>query len=177
MTETGELTYRRVHRASPELLFDCMTTPEHLTHCWGPKGATTPVENIVVDLRPGGAFETTMVNDADGSTHTMRAVYSDVRRPDRLEWIEADVEGGMRTAITFVDLGDGRTEVTTHQTNVPEAYLSAEARAGFATSLDRFDEYLATLTSDQLERSWLRRIAPEEPRPFEVRQVRVHRRG
>src|SRR5690606_29304376 len=55
------------------------------------------------------------------------------------------VEGGMRTTITFVDLGDGRTEVTTHQPNVPEAFLSAQARAGFESSLDRFEAYLATL--------------------------------
>lgn len=145
MTETGELTYRRVHRAPPELLFDCMTTPEHLAHFWGPAGTTTPVENIVIDLRPGGAFETTMVSDADGGTYTMRAVYTEVGRPHRLGWIEPGVEGGMRTTITFTDLGDGRTEVITHQTNVPEAYRSAEARAGFATSLDRFDAYLAGL--------------------------------
>jgi uncharacterized protein YndB with AHSA1/START domain len=145
MTETGELTYRRVHRASPELLFDCMTTPEHLAHFWGPTGTTTPVGNIVIDLRPGGAFETTMVSDADGGTYTMRAVYAEILRPERLVWIESGVEGGMRTTLTFVDLKDGRTEVVTHQTNVPAAYLSAEARAGFATSLDRFDAYLTTL--------------------------------
>lgn len=147
MTETGELTYRRVHRASPELLFDCMTTPEHLVHFWGPAGTTTPVGGITVDLRPGGAFETTMVNDADGSTYTMRAVYVEVSRPERLVWAEADVEGGMRTTVTFVDLLDGRTEVVTHQTNVPAAYLSAEAQAGFATSLDRFDAYLVGLSA------------------------------
>ena len=92
---------RRAHlparaRRVAELLFDCMTTPEHLTHFWGPAGTTTPVDNITVDLRPGGAFETTMVNDADGSSYTMRAVYVEVRRPDRLVWIEADVEGGMQ---------------------------------------------------------------------------------
>jgi uncharacterized protein YndB with AHSA1/START domain len=145
MTETGELTYRRVHRASRELLFDCMTKPEHLTNFWGPIGTTTPIDAITVDLRPGGAFETTMVNDADGSTYTMRAVYVEVSRPERLVWVEPDVEGGMRTTITFVALDDGRTEVVTHQTNVPAAYLSAEARAGFTTSLDRFDAYLAGL--------------------------------
>jgi uncharacterized protein YndB with AHSA1/START domain len=146
MTGTGELTYRRVHQAPPELLFDCMTRPEHLAQFWGPTGTTTPVDAITVDLRPGGAFETTMVNDADGSTYTMRAVYVEVRRPDRLVWVEGDVEGGMRTTITFVDLHDGRTEVVTHQTNVPAAYLSAQARAGFSTSLDRFDAYLARIT-------------------------------
>ena len=149
MTETGELTFSRVHRGSPELLFDCMTTPEHLTHFWGPAGTTTPIENITVDLRPGGVFETTMVNDADGSTYTMRAVYAEVRRPELLVWVEPEVEGGMRTTITFVDLHDGRTEVLTHQTNVPAAYLSAEARAGFNTSLDRLDVYLARLTDTQ----------------------------
>ena len=149
MTETGELTFRRTHRASPERLFDCMTTPEHLTHFWGPIGTTTPIDSITIDLRPGGAFETTMVNDADGSTYAMKAVYAEVSRPDRLVWIEAGVEGGMRTEVTFVDLGDGRTEVVTHQTNVPEAYRSAEAQAGFATSLDRLDAYLASLDAEQ----------------------------
>ena len=149
MTETGEMTFRRVHQASRERLFDCMTTPEHLAHFWGPTGTTTPIDNITVDLRPGGAFETTMVNAADGNTYTMKAVYAEVSRPDRLVWVEAGVEGGMRTEVTFVDLGDGRTEVVTHQTNVPEANLSAEAKAGFATSLDRFDAYIASLASEQ----------------------------
>ena len=30
---------------------------------------------LIVDLRPGGLFETVMVNDADGSMYTMRAAY------------------------------------------------------------------------------------------------------
>jgi uncharacterized protein YndB with AHSA1/START domain len=147
MTDTGELTYTRVHDAPPELLFDCMTTPEHLTHFWGPEGTTTPVDDITVDLRPGGVFETTMVNAADGSTYTMRATYVEVRRPDLLVWMEPDVEGGMRTTVTFTAIAGGRTEVVTHQTNVPAAYLSAQARAGFQTSLDRFDAYLATINN------------------------------
>jgi uncharacterized protein YndB with AHSA1/START domain len=143
----GEFTYTRIHRASPELLFDCMTTPEHLSHFWGPDGTSTPVDGITVDLRPGGAFETVMVNDADGSTYTMRAVYVEVRRPERLVWTEPAVEGGMTTTITFTDLGDGRTEVTTHQTNVPAAFADPRARAGFETSLERFARYLPTIVS------------------------------
>ncbi|KQV75946.1 hypothetical protein ASC61_13535 [Aeromicrobium sp. Root344] len=149
MTETGEMRFSRVHTASPERLFDCMTTPEHLARFWGPTGTTTPLDGITVDLRPGGAFETTMVNDADGSAYTMKAVYAEVSRPERLVWVEAGVEGGMRTEITFIDLGDGRTEAVTHQTNVPQAYLSAEAQAGFRTSLDRLDTYLASLDPEQ----------------------------
>jgi len=139
----NELTYRRVHRAPRELLFDCMTTPAHLAHFWGPTGTTTPVDGIVVELRPGGRFETVMVNDADGSAYTMRAVYEAVDPPHRLVWREVD--SGMRTTVTFTDNGDGTTEVVTHQVDVPEPYLSPEAQAGFATSLSRFEAYLATL--------------------------------
>lgn len=142
--EVGELTYRRVHRASRELVFACMTTPAHLTHFWGPAGTTTPLEGITVDLRVGGTFETVMVG-ADGSRYIMRAVYVEVDPPERLVWSEPDVEGGMTTTITFIDLGDGRTEVITHQTNVPARYRTPEAQAGFATSLDRLDAYLTDL--------------------------------
>jgi uncharacterized protein YndB with AHSA1/START domain len=142
---TGELTHKRIHIGSPELLFDCMTVPEHLTHFWGPTGTVTPLENIVVELRPGGRFETTLVNESDGGEYAMHAIYTEVDRPDRLGWKEVDEEGGMLTSITFTDLGDGRTEVVTYQTNVPAFVLTPEAQAGLQTSIDRMDAYLATL--------------------------------
>ena len=64
---------------------------------------------------------------------------------ERLVFSEPDVEGGMTTSITFTDLGDGRTEVVTHQTNVPEMYINPEAQAGMQSSFDRFAAYLTTL--------------------------------
>jgi uncharacterized protein YndB with AHSA1/START domain len=144
--QPGEFTYRRVHRASRELLFDCLTQPEHLAEFWGPAGTSTPAGGITVDLRPGGAFKTEMISDTDGSRYTMRAVYVEVRRPERLVWTEPGVEGGMTTTITLTDLGDGTTEVVTHQTNVPAMFASPESQAGFQTSLDRFAAYVTTLT-------------------------------
>jgi uncharacterized protein YndB with AHSA1/START domain len=151
MTDPGtpsEFTYRRVHDAPRELLFDCMTQPRHLARFWGPAGTSTPPGGIKVDLRPGGAFETTMVNDADGSTYTMRARYVEVRRPERLVWTEQQADGGMTTTITFVELSDGRTEVTTHQVNVPATIAGPQAQRGFLTSLDRFAGYVASLAGD-----------------------------
>ena len=142
---TGEMTYRRIHAAPRELLFDCMTQPEHLAHFWGPAGTTAPAGRITVDLRPGGVFETAMISDDGGGEYIMRAVYVEIDRPGRLVWTEPDVQGGMTTTITFADLGDGRTEVTTHQSNVPAMFRSPEAQAGFTTSLDRFSAYLAAL--------------------------------
>lgn len=143
----GELTYRRIHNARRELLFDCMTRPEHLTHFWGPTGTTTPADRITVDLRPGGVFETVMRSDNDGSEYLMRATYHTVDRPATLGWTE---EGsGMVTSISFIDLGDERTEVITRLVNVPAAYRAPEAQAGFATSLDRCAAYVAELVASR----------------------------
>ena len=145
MTEPPQLTYRRVHRASRELLFRCMTTPAHLAQFWGPIGTTTPVARITVELHSGGAFEAVIVSDADGSEHTMRAVYEAVDPPALLVWREID--SGMTTTITFTDLGDGTTEVVTHETAVPARYLTPEARAGWESSLDRFGGYIVRLVT------------------------------
>jgi uncharacterized protein YndB with AHSA1/START domain len=146
-TGAGELTYTRVFDAPRELVFRCMIEPEHLTHFWGPAGVSTPLENIKVDARPGGAFETVMVNDADGSQYPMRAVYVEIVEPERLVWTEPDT--GVTTTSTFVDLGDARTEIHIRQANVPEAFRSPEAQAGFSTSLDRFAAYLGKLSGDR----------------------------
>ena len=145
-TNLGELTFERVFPAPRELVFECMTTPAHLTHFWGPYGVSTPIENITVDLRVGGAFETIMVNDETGEQYPSRGVYVEIAPPERLVFSEPGVEGGMTTAITFIDQGDGTTKTITHQTNVPEMYRAPEAQAGMLSSFDRFEAYLRTLT-------------------------------
>ena len=139
----AELVFTRVFEAPRQLVFQCMTQPEHLTHFWGPAGTSAPVEHITVDPRPGGVFETVMINDADGSRYPTQAVYDEVAPPERLVWTEA--HSGMTVTVTFTDLGGSRTGVEIHQVRVPEAVRSPQAQAGFLTSLDRFARYLATL--------------------------------
>jgi uncharacterized protein YndB with AHSA1/START domain len=143
----GELTYTRVFDAPRELVFRCMVEPEHLTHFWGPAGVHTPLGGITVDARPGGVFETAMINDSEGRQYTMRAIFVEVTEPERLVWTEP--ASGVTTTSTFTDLGGARTEVRIHQANVPPAFLSPEAQAGFATSLDRFAGYLGQISRRQ----------------------------
>ena len=135
----------RVFDAPRQLVFSCMVEPEHLTHFWGPIGTSAPLDQITADARPGGAFRTLMVNDADGSTYPTRARYLEVSAPERLSWIED--HSGMTVTATFTDLGDDRTQVDIEQTNVPAQMLDARAQAGFLTSLDRFAAHLARLTA------------------------------
>ncbi|MDQ1487092.1 MAG: hypothetical protein QOJ62_2785 [Actinomycetota bacterium] len=144
-TDLGELVITRVFDAPRELVFRCMTEPQHLTHFWGPIGTTTPLDDITVDARPGGAFETVMVNDADGSRYPMRAVYVEIVKSERLVW--TDPTSGMTTTSTFSDVDGSRTQVHIHQTNVPAFFRSADAQAGFSSSLDRFATYLGEISS------------------------------
>jgi uncharacterized protein YndB with AHSA1/START domain len=139
----GELTYTRVFDAPRELVFHCMLEPEHLTHFWGPAGVSTPLETIKVDARPGGVFETVMVNDSDGARYPTRAVYVEIAEPERIVWTEPG--SGVTTTSIFRDLGGERTELQIRQANAPEGYRSPEARAGFSTSLDRLATYLEKL--------------------------------
>jgi uncharacterized protein YndB with AHSA1/START domain len=140
---THDLTFTCILDAPRELVFRCMIEPQHLTHFWGPVGTSAPLDKITVEARAGGVFETTMVNDADGSEHTMRSVYTEILEPEKLVWTEP--ASGMTTTSLFVDLGDGRTEVSIHQTDVPAMFTSEDAQAGFKSSLDRFDAYLSSL--------------------------------
>ena len=136
-----ELVYRRVLRAPRELVWRCLTDPADLTRFWGPSGMTTPIDGIVVELRPGGRFETLMVGEH--GSHRMVATFTEVVAPERLAWVESAT--GMHTTSTLDDLGDGTTAVVIRQRNVPEAMRVPEARAGFLTSLDKLEEHLAHL--------------------------------
>jgi uncharacterized protein YndB with AHSA1/START domain len=143
-TRPDELRFTRTFDAPRALVFECMTDPDHLTHFWGPVGTSAPRAHIHIDARPGGVFETLMVNDADGSEYPTRAVYDEVRPPELLVWTEA--HSGMRVRAEFLEQGPERTEVRIHQINVPEQMRLADVQAGFRTSLDRFAAYLAGLT-------------------------------
>jgi hypothetical protein len=55
----------------------------------------------------------------------------------------------MHTTGTLADLGDGCTELVITQRHVPEPMRSAQARAGFLTSLDRLEEHLARLLPEE----------------------------
>jgi len=144
-TVSGELTITRIFNARPEVVFECMTTPSHLTHFWGPIGISTPLSGIIVEPKPGGRFETLMVNDQSGEEYPMRGVFVEFDPPKKFSFTEAGVEGGMMTSIVFHDLGDGRTETVTHQTNVPPMLMRPEARQGLESSFVKMDEYLERL--------------------------------
>ncbi len=140
-----ELVYRRTVRAPRELVWHCLTEPAELAQFWGPRGAVTPVEGIVVELHVGGRFETLMIGEQ--GSHLMAAVFTEVVPFERLAWVEP--ASGMHTTSTLRDCGDGTTEIVIHQRNVPEPMRAPQARAGFLTSLDKLTEHLDLMQGDR----------------------------
>jgi uncharacterized protein YndB with AHSA1/START domain len=144
-----EFTITRVVEAPRDLVFQAWTQPEHLTKWWGPRGFTTPLESISIDLRPGGRFELTMVQDSDGAEYAVEMEIEELEPPERFSFSWGDTEnplpqaGAGTATITFADRGD-KTEMTLHQSahNTDEGHRDAEA--GWSQSIDRLGEELAS---------------------------------
>ena len=137
-----DLIYRRVFRAPRELVWHCLTDPDELAQFWGPRGMTAPIDGIVVELRPGGRFETPMLG-AHGS-YRMVGTFTEVVPPDRLAWIESAT--GMHTTSTPTTSATAQPKSSSVSGTFPETVRIPEARAGFRTSLDKLEEHLARLT-------------------------------
>jgi uncharacterized protein YndB with AHSA1/START domain len=141
--DLGEVTIVRDYDAPREMVFAAMLDPQQLEKFWGPIGTHSPADKMVVEPWVGGRFETVMIADDGSGEYPTAAIFTEVDEPSVLAFREPEAE--MVTRSTYEDLGNGRTRVTIHQTNVPEMFRSPEALAGFETSLDRFSAYLAEL--------------------------------
>jgi uncharacterized protein YndB with AHSA1/START domain len=132
-----EFTITRVFEAPRELVWRAWTDPEHVASWFGPQGITTPRSTITMDVRPGGTFELTMIDDADGTEYPSGGTFLEVVEPERLVWRDRDIN--LLVTLTFVDLG-GRTEMKCHvvgRTGGKEAY------EGWSTMFDKLAEVVA----------------------------------
>ncbi|MFG2917883.1 SRPBCC domain-containing protein [Kitasatospora sp. NPDC048298] len=142
MTENlGELTITRELPGTPADAFEAYFEPERFVCFWGPVGTHVPLESVTVEARVGGRYDSTMVVDETGEQYPVKAEIAEFRAGESFTMVE---EGsGMRSTITFSELGEGRTQVVLHQTEVPEMFRGPEAEAGLNSSFDRLVEHLA----------------------------------
>ena len=75
---TKDLILSRILKAPRSLIYTCWTTPEHMAHWFMPKPHF--VDNITIDLAPGGRFDSTM--HVDGAVIPSRGCVLDAI-PDR----------------------------------------------------------------------------------------------
>jgi uncharacterized protein YndB with AHSA1/START domain len=141
-----EITIRRVFDAPLEAVWDAWTQPDQLAAWWGPPGWSTPLENVALELRPGGTMRVTSVSDEDGTEMTTTGILTEVSAYERLVFDERPEEAwheGATSSVTFTDLGEGRTEMVMRSTINTTEELRAQAEAGVNGAFDRLAELLS----------------------------------
>ena len=141
-----EIRIRRVFDAPRELVWKAWTEPEHLARWWGPRGRTTPVDSITLDLRPGGTFRVSSVSDEHGDDMVTLGTFREVVPPERLVLDEAADDSwhdGAESEVTLIELGDGRTEMRFRATVHTTEEMIGIAEVGITSAFDRLAEQLA----------------------------------
>lgn len=140
-----EFTIVRVFDAPREAVWRAWTEPEQFAQWFGPRGISTPVDKLHMDLRPGGAASLVMVDDASGQEYPNTGTYLEVVPPERLVWADdgmPDGSGAGTVTVTLRDLGD-KTELTLHAVSEFTDTMRAQAETGWGSTFDKLAELLA----------------------------------
>lgn len=133
----------RLLPAPVDLVWQALTTPEHLAAFWGGDHALVAHESVTVDLRVGGTFALeTRPPDGRGPGRRLRFRYQAIDEPDLLVLLEPAT--GLETTIRLTTAEDGTT-ITVHQRHLPPELRTEQARVGLAAILDALHDRL-TLT-------------------------------
>lgn len=159
----------RVFNAPRDLLWKCLTKPEHLSQWWGAAGVKIVKSDM--DFRVGGTYHYGMQNP-DGQIMWGRQVYREITPPERIVLINSfsDEAGGLgrhplapqwplqiHTIFTFEEEPGGRTRFTVHWSPYE---ATAEEQAAFDSGhqsmtmgwggvFDKLDTYLARMQQQQ----------------------------
>ncbi len=151
---TTELILKRVLKAPRPLIYTCWTTPEHMVHWFMPKPHF--VTDIVIDLRPGGRYDSTM--HVEGAAFPSRGCVLDAVKDRRFAFTDlmtADFQPVAAPGLGFtatIDLSDHEGGTLYHVTarHRTEADTKKHEEMGFSSGwgivADQLDAYALGLT-------------------------------
>jgi uncharacterized protein YndB with AHSA1/START domain len=149
-----DLVLERVVPVRPELVWRAWTVPEHVVRWFAPLPWTTV--DCEIDLRPGGAFRTTMRSDEGVVQSPNVACYLEIVENRRLVWTDALLPGYrpsgepfMTAAILLEPDGPNGTRYTAIAKHRDPATRAQHEEMGFhhgwATALDQLVEVVKEL--------------------------------
>jgi uncharacterized protein YndB with AHSA1/START domain len=143
-----EVVMTRVFDAPRTLVFDAWSKPEHVQQ-WmtGPEGWTMPVCEI--DFRPGGEWHFVWRRE-DGSEMSMRGVYREIVRPERVVHTESwggDWPETVNTHVLAEENGKTTSTITIlyPSKEARDAALQTGMKDGASVTFERLAEYLRKL--------------------------------
>jgi uncharacterized protein YndB with AHSA1/START domain len=144
-----EIRMTRLFDAPRQLVFEAMTSPEHVKRWWGQLGEGYSVPVCEIDLRVGGAWR--FVNRHPRGEAAFYGEYREITPPDRLvftEIYEPFPESVSVVTAEFVDEG-GKTRFTAtvrySSLEVRDMVISTGMARGAGISYDRLEDLVGEL--------------------------------
>lgn len=138
-------TLTRTLPTTPENVWSAWTDPDEAAQWFHPEGASTPRETVAMDVRVGGRYTYTMVNDTDGARYVTGGVYREVSPDERLAftWGDPDSDPDETPVVTlvFTPTNEG-TQLTFDLRGVDGAKGDQYYYDGWDSALDVLEGYL-----------------------------------
>lgn len=140
----------RVFDAPRALVFEAMTSPEHVKRWYGPRD--TQLSSVEIDLRVGGRFRYVMQGPG-GMEFAFSGVYREVEVPSRIvnTWVFEPMPDKEALETATWEEENGRTRVTLRiRFQTPEDYAGwagSGAFGGWSQTLERLAETIAELAA------------------------------
>lgn len=142
-----QFTITRIFDAPRALVWQAWTEQADAAEWWHPRGISMKPGSVSVDVRVGGRYAYTMVNDADGSEYPTTGVYREVAAPERLVFTWASPgdpdESAPVITVTLRELDGERTEMLFHLVGFPGAPGDDNVYDGWDSAFDLLAEHLA----------------------------------
>jgi uncharacterized protein YndB with AHSA1/START domain len=137
------LTLVRRVRARPSIVFEAMTTPEGISHWWGPD--PEPVLQAESDPRPGGNYRVRF-RTSDGEEHESSGEFLEVIPSSRIvmtwRWTGGREDPGeSRVEIVLRPVPEG-TEITFTHSRLHDEDSRRSHEGGWSGAFDKLDAYL-----------------------------------
>jgi uncharacterized protein YndB with AHSA1/START domain len=146
-TDESGITIIRTFEAPRERVWREWVEPEAFADWFGGTEAEIPLDTVEMDVREGGSWKATMFAGPERREINWIGEYLEVSEPERLVLTVTDAPGDPErgvVTVAFVDLGDGRTEMTMEQVGPgmsPEQWEAAGK--GWGGFFDRMEARLA----------------------------------
>ncbi len=149
------MTLVRRIAASPDTVFDLLSTPEGIAQWWGPDDG--PVLRAEFDARVGGRFRLRF-RMRNGSEHECHGEVLELVRPTRLvtswNWLENDGEAASRIEIALAAVGGGCEVVFTHALLPDEATAKGHEK-GWSGSLAKLQLAIDDRAIRAVHEAWI----------------------
>ncbi|MGH2766306.1 MAG: SRPBCC family protein [Actinomycetota bacterium] len=144
-----EILMTRVFDAPRDLVFEALSSCEHMSNWWGPR--RYEFASCEIDFRPGGKWRIVHKGPVGEEDQGFRGEFREIVRPERIVWTFEweGMPGHVSVETMTLEEQDGKTTIIANSVfdsvEDRDGMLNSGMESGAAETYDRLDEYLEVL--------------------------------